>query len=255
LRILLGSILLESSNVVVNGKGRRYRGGWIGRHVVKSDVDRLFEEAVDRCLHDLRHYGHNSRARSTVLKGDIRRLISRLGWADVAIFSPPYPNSFDYTDVYNIELWVLGYLSGPSANYKLRQSTLRSHVQTDFDRSVAKDLVKSRTLRVTVKALRKAGHLLWDRRIPDMVLAYFDDLRMTLKGLRSILRPGGRAIMVVGDSCYASVHIDVASVIKEIVPDIGFNLVSLVEIRSMRKSAQHGGGPELAETCIILERD
>jgi len=33
---------------------------------------------------------------------------------DAAIFSPPYPNSFDYTDVYNLELWVLGYLDDAS---------------------------------------------------------------------------------------------------------------------------------------------
>lgn len=48
---------------------------------------------------------------------------------DLAVFSPPYPNSFDYTDVYNIELWTLGYIRDAASNQRLRSATLSSHVQ------------------------------------------------------------------------------------------------------------------------------
>ena len=48
---------------------------------------------------------------------------------DLVVFSPPYPNSFDYTDIYNVELWALGYLGSSADNRKLRGETLRSHVQ------------------------------------------------------------------------------------------------------------------------------
>jgi hypothetical protein len=92
----------------VNGKGRRYRGAWSNRRIWADDVDRLFCDAVRRAAHDLGAFGGRARTAAAVLRGDSRTLMNTVDPVDAAIFSPPYPNSFDYTDVYNLELWVLG---------------------------------------------------------------------------------------------------------------------------------------------------
>jgi hypothetical protein len=60
--------------------------------------------------------------------------------------------------------------------------------------------------------------------------------------------------MVVGDSCYAGVQVNVAAIISDLIPNAGFRIISTDRIRSMRKSAQHGGQHELPETCLLLER-
>ncbi|MDP1363097.1 DNA methylase N-4/N-6, partial [Klebsiella variicola] len=62
--------------------------------------------------------------------GDSRTALQQVDQqADLIVFSPPYPNSFDYTDIYNVELWVLGYIGSSADNLTLRNQTLRSHVQ------------------------------------------------------------------------------------------------------------------------------
>ena len=43
----------------------------------------------------------------------------KIGPHDLAVFSPPYPNSFDYTDVYNVELWAMGYLRNSDAKHPI----------------------------------------------------------------------------------------------------------------------------------------
>jgi hypothetical protein len=236
----------------VNGKGRRYRGGWQGRRVGAHDVDRLFEEAVRRAARDIAEYGGRLRAPVRVLRGDSRKLLSEAGKSDVAVFSPPYPNSFDYTDVYNLELWVLGYLADAGANRRLRQATFRSHVQVQWDDDVVECPVVSATLARTIERLTAAKERLWDPRLIGMLQAYFQDMAGILCDLRRTLNAGGRAIMVVGDSCYAGVRIDTTTILREIGTQLGFAVLEETPIRSMRSSAQHGGRHDLSESCLVL---
>ncbi|MRI57573.1 hypothetical protein D8770_27155 [Methylobacterium sp. DB1607] len=252
LRILLGSTLVEASNVLVNGKGRRYRKGWERRRVGSGDVDRLFGDAVRRAARDLGAFGAQSLAPATILRGDSRLLAAELGPIDAAILSPPYPNSFDYTDVYNLELWTLGYLDDAAANRRLRLATLRSHVQVHFEDPT---LRPSGRLEETFDRLVQARSHLWDPRLPEMVLGYFQDMDCVLQALHRQLSEGGRVVMVVGDSRYAGIHVDVAAILRERAEASGFAMISATPIRSMRSSAQHGGAHELPETCIVLERD
>jgi hypothetical protein len=252
LRVLLGSILIETSNVVVNGKGRRYRGGWADRRITALDVDRLFDEAIARAARDLTEFSGRPRADVTLLRGDTRRLVADVEEADVAIFSPPYPNSFDYTDVYNLELWVLGYLDDAASNRELRLSTLRSHVQVAWQKGGGE--VRSRVLADTLSRLERERERLWNTNLVSMIDAYFQDMALVLAGIRERLRLGGRVIMVAGDSCYADVRVDVGAILGEIGDELGFELIEIKAMRSMRKSAQHGGRAELAESCIVLQR-
>ena len=172
--------------------------------------------------------------------------------ADVAIFSPPYPNSFDYTDVYNLELWMLGYLGSSGHNSALRQKTFRSHVQIKWD--ATSQLASSKTLSRVVCALARRRADLWNRHIPEMIGFYFDDLCAIFKHLGRILKPGHHAVVVIGDSQYAGVHIDVGRILVESVASLGFRLTKSGEIRSMRNSSQHGGNFELSEHCLVFER-
>jgi hypothetical protein len=129
LRTLLGGVLVDASNVVVSGKGRRYRRGWEKRRRSAGELDEAFCQALERAIRDIVRYAERRERRYTVLRGDARTILKEVEPVDLVIFSPPYPNSFDYTDVYNVELWGLGYLDSGAANRKLRESTFSSHVQ------------------------------------------------------------------------------------------------------------------------------
>ena len=251
-RVVLASAAIPASNVVVSGKGRRYRQGWRHRQCRPEVVDEMFRTGALQAFHDLRRFASRKCLDYTLLRGDARVLAEKIGPHDLAIFSPPYPNSFDYTDVYNVELWALGYLNGAEANSRLRHATLRSHVQLlrDFENNT----MSSPTLITTIDALRQVREKLWNRHIPEMIGAYAADLAGVLADLWACLRIRGRVYMVLGDSRYAGIDVPVAKIVAEITRPIGFEVLALEPSRSMRSSPQQGGRHELEETLVVLEK-
>lgn len=251
-RILLGSIAVRMSNVVISGKGRRYRSNWADRNTPVEAVDRAFQDVAEAAIQDIVRFGRRSEPAYTLLRGDSRRLVSDLPSAEFALFSPPYPNSFDYTDIYNVELWLLGYLSSSEENRSLRESTLTSHVQVK--RAYPDVLPPSKLLEKTIRALEKNRLELWDSNIPAMVGAYFVDMAKVLAGLKETMAPKADVMLVIGDSRYAGVRVDVAAICAELAPSVGFKVASTRPIRAMRASAQQGGRQILSETLLHLKR-
>ena len=96
-RVVLASTAIPASNVVVSGKGRRYRQCWRERESPPRVVDELFRDGVLRALHDLRRFAARRCLDYRVLRGDARTLVEQIGPHDLAVFSPPYPNSFDWS--------------------------------------------------------------------------------------------------------------------------------------------------------------
>ena len=180
-RALLGSVAGKVSNAVVSGKGRRYRSGWQDRTDDPYRVDKYFADTVADAVGDIRTFADRPERGYTLIRGDARESIRQVGDIDLAVFSPPYPNSFDYTDVYNIELWTLGYLDGAKSNRNLRQATISSHVQ--LLRDFLPPPAASKTLEQTVRKLKKKRSQLWNRSIPEMVGAYFADMQTVIQNI------------------------------------------------------------------------
>jgi DNA methylase len=251
-RVLLGSSAVSASNILISGKGRRYRRNWAERPRHPGIVDEAFESNVLAALYDLRRHESRPCRQYRILRGDARNLIKNVRQIELSVFSPPYPNSFDYTDVYNVELWVVGYLSDSKMNRKLRESTIRSHVQIKRNFSPS-TLGTSITLEKTFQKLKRARHQLWNKNIPEMVIAYFDDMRNVLLGLRRNLQRKGRVFLVVGDSRYANIRIPVGKIVAEEAPSLGYKVCSVEPFRSMRTSPQQGGEHDLDESLVILQ--
>jgi hypothetical protein len=250
--VLLGSVLVAVSNVVISGKGRRYRGSWRSRLVLEGEVDELFKQRVLDAIYDLRVYRARACREYVVLRGDCRELVTSTEMADLAVFSPPYPNSFDYTDVYNVELWVLGYLNSAKDNMDLRNATLRSHVQVQRDMNGRR--YSSKALSRTLNKLEKVRSLLWNRHIPDMIYAYISDMGIVMSALSARLRSEGRVYMVVGDSRYGNIDVPVAKILSQIAGQTDLKLLKAEPCRSMRASPQQGGREELPETLLVFSK-
>jgi hypothetical protein len=249
-RIILGGILVEVSNVTVSGKGRRYRKNWKELKGVDGlEVDRLFSSRMEEAIVDITRFLHRPRVPSLVVNDDARVVRLKKSF-DLAVFSPPYPNSFDYTDIYNIELWMLGYLSGTEDNRALRTATLSSHVQ--LMRKYARAPRDSPTLLSTLTSLHEARDQLWSRWIPEMVGSYFADLTRVLRRVQRRLNSAARCWVVVGDSRYAGTAIPVARIICELSTSCGWVVESCEPIRHMRSSVQQGWRQDLAESLIVM---
>jgi hypothetical protein len=249
-RVLLGGVLVDVSNVLISGKGRRYRRGWQQNRRDPDQVDNLFNSAVHRAILEIHRYSRRACSAFELIRGDCREILHSDMRFDLAVFSPPYPNSFDYTDVYNVELWALGYLTDSKMNQSLRRSTLCSHVQIgrNFPRSPLMSPILNRALR----CLRKAPVRLWNPWIPSMIGAYFADMLLVLSKIHASLVSGGVVWMVMGDSQYADVHIRTADIIAQLAPCAGYKISRMEAFRSMHSSAQQGGRPALNETLLVL---
>lgn len=248
LKVLLGGVLLETSNTRVSGKGRRYRGSWESRQTSGDDLIASLAARVEAAISDIRRFGNRPEMKYSLHRGDSREISYEPASYELSIFSPPYPNSFDYTDVYNIELWMLGYLTSSSDNGQLRKSTLTSHVQVSRD--FAETPSGSGVLDATMTLLDQKRPTLWDPRLPDMVGAYFADMLRVIDRVRLALKPGAEMWMIVGDSRYAGVDVRVAAILGELVAAAGFDLISSEAARSMRASPQQGGAEILPETLL-----
>ncbi|MEY2452399.1 MAG: hypothetical protein QOD92_1973 [Acidimicrobiaceae bacterium] len=249
-RVLLGGTLVEASNVVVSGKGRRYRRNWQKQGVDRTSIDDLFARRTTRAIADVHRFSSRPRPRSTVLLGDARRVKPRARHS-LAVFSPPYPNSFDYTDVYNIELWILGYLRDAGENRDLRQATLSSHVQLtrEFAPAPAGVIRLDRVL----DRLDLIEEELWSPWIPAMIGGYFADLMQVLDRVDAALTSGSQCWIVIGDSRYGGVHVPSGRIVVDLATTMGWRVRSAASFRSMRTSPQHGGRRALPETLVVLE--
>ncbi|MCU0797686.1 MAG: hypothetical protein MUF31_17325 [Akkermansiaceae bacterium] len=250
LNVILGSTLVPNSNIVVNGKGRRYRRNWKTQEKTPNQIELTFRRAFHNAFADICHYGERPEKSFELHRGDSRQILKSLDSVDFAVLSPPYPNSFDYTDIYNVELWMLGYLKSQDGNRALREETLRSHVQ--IKRDFSNDTLNSKTLKKTYRKIKALRSELWSSYIPEMICAYFVDMREILDGIKAHLNKGGKAFLAVGNSQYAGVEVDTETILKELSLDLGFRTASSKPIRSMRASAQQGGREQLTESLVIL---
>lgn len=250
-RVILGGLMTSFSNATVSGKGRRYRVNWENRPVNPRTVLAAFSDAAAAAIGEIDTFADRPVREAAVLCGDSRVLFDTLDPVDLIVCSPPYPNSFDYTDVYNLELWMLGYLGSAKENRALRQSTLTSHVQVSRDFAAAPS---TPTLDRTMTALHCIVSQLWDRRLPAMVGGYFADLLILLHASKRLLPRGGQAWFVVGDSQYAQVHVQVARILEELAPLAGFDVAYTTPFRSMRVSPQQSGRPSLSEDLVVMTR-
>lgn len=252
-RVILGGVIVDLSNIVVSGKGRRYRKNWGATRREGSDLDHAFCSAMESAINDIARFTPRLVDSFSVLRGSALKVIPTTGAADIAIFSPPYPNSFDYTDVYNVELWALRYLRSWGDNRRLRMATLESHVQ--IKRKYATAPTTSGSLNDILRRLKQSSDQLWDPNIPEMIGGYFANIDVVLKRIRTRLHHEGQIWMVVGDSRYAGITIPVAEIISELA-SAGklLRVIKSERFRSMRAAVQQGRKPELGETLVVLQR-
>lgn len=250
-RVIAGGILVRFSNVLTSGKGRRYRARWKESPRDPSIVVRSFLGRAQRVIAEVSLHSRRPCRTYDLIRGDARSDLAGCH-GELVVTSPPYPNSFDYTDVYNLELWTLGYLRGKASNVRLRQATLSSHVQLYRDFGSPPD--GSARLRKLIRALQMQRHALWNPWIPEMIGAYFQDLCSVLDSLFEAMSRKATVWIVVGDSQYASVTVRTSSILAELARARTWSVRRETAVRNMRSSAQQGGSRRLAENLLVLQR-
>ena len=90
-----------------------------------------------------------------------------------------------------------------------------------------------------VSNLREVKDTLWDRRVPTMVQAYFEDMERVLKALRVRAQRNASVWLVVSTSAYAGIEVPVDLILAELGQRSGWFLREIGVLRYLRSSSQH----------------
>lgn len=251
LKVAWLAILEEVSNVYKEGNGIKYKNrkrtpaGYIRlpdevwhRNLFPDDREAFVKQAInkklDEMLADLERRGlsvppaHIFEVTAEQMKDYLPE-----GTVDHVISSPPYCNCFNYFKIFKIELWMGEFVKSYDELRELNRRAMRSHVETtlkrDGDQNIS--LVDNFSNQIDPDQV-------WDKRIPDAVRGYFQDMRKVLKQTNFVLKPGGQAIFVVGNSAYSGVIIPTDALIASMSDDIGFDVPNIAVARHLTTSSQ-----------------
>jgi len=229
------SALMESSNVRRDGKCVRYRKNWKEAGLSSNNFRAMFEKISQQVLDDLTSDDLDGKLPS-LIAGDAKAELKSIASCshDLVVTSPPYLNSFDYSDVYRPELFAGGYVSSNEALRKIRLKTLRSHVQVE---RVFANTAASPLLEPILSEIKKRP--LWSKRIPGMIASYFWDMKSILNELHRIVRRNGTVWLVVSTSAYGGVQIPVDLILADLGEQCGWSLRGVYVLRRLRSAGQH----------------
>jgi DNA modification methylase len=256
MRVAALSALMDSSNVRRDGKCVRYKKGWKEAGSSSKDFVRTFGETSQRFIDDLR-LDKLDGALTNLLRGDSKVQLRKLApnSHDLVVTSPPYLNSFDYSDVYRPELFAGGYVSTNDELRSIRLKTLRSHVQVErtYASSAASTLLDPILSQLASKKL-------WSKNISGMIASYFWDMKAILKELHRIVRPGGATWLVVSTSAYGGIQVPVDLILADVGEQCGWELRGVYVLRRLRAAGQHWAHLEedkklpLRESLIVFDK-
>ncbi|MEA5538804.1 DNA methyltransferase [Limnoraphis robusta Tam1] len=199
-----------------------------------------------------------------VLEGDARDLDSVLAKHKIShqfgliLYSPPYPNNFDYSEIYKCELWLGGFINSYQEWRNLRLSTFRSHPSCSFPEThFLKDNVDLREVYQLVEKMAKCPDIgesgsLARSRAPKVIRGYFDDVYLMLQQQQLRLKPGGYIICVVGNSRHGNLHIRADTIIAKIGQAIGLDLVQIWIAKHRKSRSQQV--QKLRESLVIFKK-
>jgi DNA modification methylase len=256
LRLALLAALAECCNARRDGKCLRYRKDWQSFGFTSADLRGAFEKRARLVFEDIDGYSFSPDGLQ-VLTGDARERLRKLGSRtyDLVVTSPPYLNSFDYSDVYRPEMFLGKFVGSNQDLRRVRLRTIRSHVQVSWQ--PAREIM-SPLLNPLLKKIRLQE--LWDRRLPDMVQSYFFDMASVLSEMSRLVRCSGQAWIVVSSSAYGGVEIPVDLILADVASRQGWKLRDVHVLRQLRSAGQQWSRlrkrarPPLRESLVILER-
>jgi hypothetical protein len=259
---------------VIEPVSRIRRDGRALRIVEKSRVvfRELLTERWDSIADDVDYLqrNHVDLGRAVVRMGD-GRVPSSCGIADGSIdlilTSPPYPNNIDYNEVYKLELWFLGYAGGADDFLALRRSTFRSHptcsplepttTKTDIEKFT--DITSKGPLAdlmgMVIRRVEKLEKK--DRRgRTKVLLGYIHDTWQSLQSHFRVLRSGGRAVYVVGNSLHGGADspylVPTDLIFATLAREIGFQVEEISIARGLQRRL--AGNHFLRDSIVMLRK-
>lgn len=234
--LALFSAVMQCCNAKKDGKCLRYKKQWDTLGYSSKELRKVFEAYCRQIIDDI-EISPLFNGERLYIEGDSRKSIQQLqrDFIDLVVFSPPYLNSFDYSDIYRPELFVGDFVKNNIELRKIRGKTIRSHVQYKWNTT---DKSQSSWARNIAEQVRENSDALWNQEIPNMINAYFYDMEQILKESYRVAITGAQMWFVVATSAYVGVEIPVDLILADIAVKQGWELKSVNALRKLRTSSQ-----------------
>lgn len=144
---------------------------------------------------------------------DSRKLPCEDNKAQAIVTSPPYVTSYEYADLHQLPSLWFGYLSElPEFRKKFIGSAYKDREKIDLKSSLARNIVEQ----------------LGENKKGREVRYYFADMLETFSEVKRVLKPGGKACIVIGNTQFQGVDILNAEVFQEQFENIGFSTRNVI---------------------------
>ncbi len=151
---------------------------------------------------------------------------------DIVITSPPYLNNYHYIRNTRPQMYWLGYAEKPSdlhplehLNYGTYWQTARDALQIDLEFDLpSSDIANCLN---HLRSLRPDKGIYGGKGWANYATAYFNDTLHFMENLVYVLKPGSRAIIVIGNSIIQGVFIPTDKYMGQIASLVGLELIDI----------------------------
>jgi len=241
-------LMLGLLSIVSEASNTKKDGGVIKivqkRHL--APVRFLLRNRLKRMSKDIKRMTP-SKAHAEAYVGDARNISLDKESIGACITSPPYLNYVDYTKIYGLELSLL--LSSTEEMKHLRNTSLRSHVGAEY----RKKELKSEKLKETLESIRETAAV--NTKYPQVLEGYFEDMYLNMQSLYPVLKEGGTASYVVGNTCLPGITIDTDLILAELAEKIGYSArqIMVAKVRWCDVAGIRKERP-VRESIVVLEK-
>lgn len=240
------SILEPLSYTFKEGNGIKYRKKFayedtlilehpiLSLHVPANLVESAFLNKCIQMLQDIEAQIEHAAGDVCVLEGNsIERFQELPGNFNLIIGSPPYANRFDYFEIYKVELWMSGLLSSYSQFREKRKSIIRSNLMTPM---LDDSIHEFPELEEFIQFMHPQTAT--EKKIIVMLRNYFADMKSIIFNSFQKLKPGGKLVLVIGNSAYMNILIPTDLLFAVIAQDAGFSDIKINIARTLTTSSQ-----------------
>lgn len=252
-RLALIGAAMDNCNATKDGKCLKYRKNWEEIQFSKEDFLNSLEKRINIIATDLAE--SNITKNAIIINEDSRRAISSISQKfKLCVTSPPYLNSFDYTDIYRPELFLGKFIKSNAELRNLRYKTIRSHVEIKLPNPLINSF--GEIYKNSFEIIKNSNHL-WDKQIPIMIQSYFEDMENVLSSLKLKAKKNAQLWLVVANSIYAEIELPVDLILAEIGTRRGWKLLRIEVLRNIqrRKTKHNGNLLSVRESLIVFQNN
>lgn len=193
---------------------------YVSRKIIKNPPDAIDEfKRVYKIYYEkmIEQEKLNIKNKAKLIKGDAIEFEFQDGF-DLAITSPPYINAFDYARTMRLENLWLDTVTETELRDKKREYVGTESIKVIHEEQNLGILEKSELLKEYFEKVS-----LVDKRRGLIIKRFFEDMEENLKNVYDSLNPGGRYMIVIGNSNIRKVEIESWRILLDLAEQIGFS--------------------------------